>query len=110
MGALKEYTRTAVKRSNEVRVRNAEATRICRKFEKWCKDRKGKLLLWTAKHNHDLKAPQLVRIIEIYDNHAVLEKVTFSIDGTENHIRYSVSYCSMYCGLDTFSLLEDFKL
>lgn len=110
MGALKEYTRTAVSRGNKVHIRNAEATRICNKFEKWGREHQGKLLLWHAKHNHDLKAPQLVRIIEVYPNHVVLEKLTYSIDGSPNHIRYSVSYCSMYCGLDTFSLMEDFKL
>lgn len=110
MGALKQYARNAVKRSNRVKVRNSEAARICREHEKKCRENKGKLLMWRAKHNHDLKAPQLVRIIGVYPNHAVLEKTSYSIDGTENKIRYSVSYCSMYCGLDTFSLMEDFDV
>lgn len=108
MGVLKEYTRTAVQRNNKVGIRNHGAASICADQAERCRKLKGKLLSWRTRHNHELKTPQLVHIIGIYDNHVLLEKTAYSIDGTENRIRYSVSYCSLYCGLDTFSLMEGF--
>lgn len=110
MGILKESVRVAVQRRNTVHDSETEANRICRRMEAECRANIGKQVVWRTRNNHELKAPQLVRIVDAYPYHVVLEKTAYALDGAEHRIRFSVSYFSMHCGLDTFSELGNFGI
>lgn len=106
MSELKNLLEKALVKANAMNTRTTMATRVHNEYKERFENQLGTPIIWRTKGNLNIKEPQLVALEKAYENHVVVVKTAFSVDGFENKIRYSVMYNSLICQNDTFETLE----
>ena len=106
MGGLKELLERALANANKINYKKTMSASVHREYQEKFEKLIGEPIIWRTRFNTNIKTPQLVVVEKPYENYVVVVKTSFSVDGTENKIRYAILYNSLYCQNDTYETLE----
>jgi len=106
LGGLKELLEMALANANKIDYKKTMSASVHQEYKRKFEELIGEPIIWRTKYNTNIKAPQLVVVEKAYENYVVVVKTSFSVDGTENKIRYGILYNSLYCENDTYETLE----
>lgn len=96
----------ALAENKMINEKTSQSASVYNEFKEKFDELIGEPIIWRTKGNTNLKAPQLVVVERAYEHFVLVVKTTFNVEGSENKIRYGISYSSLYCGFDSYETLE----